>query len=125
MTSTDRAGSAAEPVLPSSRRPVPGSAEYQREVEARQARDGDAGKEQRRSVAEIEADLQATTDRLAANVDELVDRMRPKEMARRTAERAKRFATTPEGGPRIEIIGAAVGALVGVAALIWWTRRRS
>ncbi|HSI93279.1 MAG TPA: DUF3618 domain-containing protein [Jiangellaceae bacterium] len=125
MTSTEQAGSASEPVLPSSRRPVPGSEEFQREVEARRSRDGDAGKQRRRSVAEIEADLQATTDRLSANVDELVERMRPSEVARRTVERAKRFATTPGGRPRAEVVGAAVGALVVAAALIWWNRRRS
>jgi hypothetical protein len=125
MTSTDRSESVSDRVLPSSRRPVPGSEEYERNLAAkRSARDGDAGRQRSRSAAEIEADLQAATERLAANVDELASRLNPREVARRGAGRVRGLVTTAEGAPRVEVVGAVVGALVGAAVLIWWSRRR-
>lgn len=124
MTSTDRQGPVTEPVLPSSRQAMPGSEQYERELAARQARDGHPGKRERRSPAEIEADLQTTTDRLAANVDELVERLNPRQVAKRGAARARGLVTTADGRLRAEAVGAVVGALVGVVVLVWMARRR-
>lgn len=125
MTSINRAGPATEPVLPTSRRPVPGSEEYREELaaQAAAARDG-ASRDGARSADEIEAELRATAERLAANIDELAARLNPKYIAARSAGRVRSLVTTPSGRPRAEVVGAAVGALIGVAALVWWSRRR-
>ncbi len=133
MATTNRTGPAAEPVLPTARQPVPGSEQYERPAPAPRDTDGKGrkdGKEEkndgakRRSAAEIEADINATTDRLAANVDELVNRLSPARVAKSGASSAKNLVTGPDGRPRAEVVGAVVGALVGAAFLIWRSRRR-
>ena len=88
------------------------------------AGNGDAGKARRRSAAEIEADLEATAQRLAANVDALADRLSPKQLARSSVTSAKGLVTTDGGRLRPEVIGAIVGAVAGGVVLIWWARRR-
>lgn len=103
-------------VLPSSRLPMRGSKEYSAPEPDR------GGKDEKRSAAEIEQELDAVTQRLAANVDALVDRMHPKRIAGRGAGRARRLVMTSDGRPRPEIVGAVVGALLGVAVLTWWSR---
>lgn len=87
------------------------------------AENGDAGKQRRRSAAQIEADLDATAQRLSANVDALVDRLSPGNVAKRSVGGAKGLMTTESGRPRPEVIGAVAGALVGVAVLLWWQNR--
>jgi hypothetical protein len=74
--------------------------------------------------AEIEQELQETTDRLAWRVDELVQRVHPKQVARRGAATIREKLTTPTGRPRAEVVGAAIGALAGVTVLVWRARRR-
>ena len=80
------------------------------------------------SPAQIEADIEATRARLAGTVDELADRMAPKEIARRTAEgaKAKAYAEThtPEGGLRTERIAAVGAAAVPAIALLIGLRVR-
>lgn len=122
MTSINRAGPVTEPVLPSSRRPVPGSEEY-RQQSAAEDRNG-ASRDGSRSAADIEADLDATVERLATSIDELVTRLSPNQIAARGLGRVQSMITTPAGRPRAEVIGAAVGALIGVAVLVWRARRR-
>ncbi|HEX6195810.1 MAG TPA: DUF3618 domain-containing protein [Jiangellaceae bacterium] len=90
---------------------------------ATSAGDGDAGKERRRSAAQIEADLEATAQRLSANIDALVDRLSPKHVARSSVRGAKGLLFTDRGRPRPELIGAVAGALVGAAVLVLWRRR--
>ncbi len=102
-------------VLPSSRLPMRGSKEYS-------APEPDRGKDKQRSAAEIEQELDAVAQRLAANVDALVDRVHPKRIVGRGAGRARRLVMTSDGRPRAEIVGAVVGALLGVAVLTWWSR---
>lgn len=104
---------ATDPALPSSRRPVPVSDDVLAKLDARQ-----------RSVDEIEYELNERTQRLADNVDQLVARLSPGRMAREGADSVKRRLTTASGAPRLEVVGAVAGALVGVAVLVWWTRRR-
>lgn len=96
-------------VLPSSRQPMPGSADTKPD-------------NSNRSAAEIERELDAVTARLAANVDELVGRMHPRQLAGRGLGRAGRLVLTKDGRPRPEIVGALIGGLVGVAVLAWWSR---
>lgn len=87
------------------------------------AGNGDAGKERRRSAVQIEADLEATAQRLSANVDALVERLSPKQVAKHSVSGAKGLLTTESGRPRPEVIGAVAGALVGAAVLVWWRNR--
>ena len=103
--------SATEPVLPATRRPMPAP---EPPPEPRSSK----------RPAEIEQELQETTDRLAWKVDELVQRVHPKQVARRGAATVREKLTTPKGRPRAEVVGAAIGALVGVTVLVWRARRR-
>ena len=96
-------------VLPASRQPMPGPPQPERP--------------RQRTPEEIEQDLVDTAQRLASRVDELVGRVNPKNLARRgVAGLAEKVA--PDGRPKAEVIGAAVGALAGIAVLIWRSRRR-
>jgi Protein of unknown function (DUF3618) len=124
VTSINRAGGATEPVLPSSRRPVPGSEEYRRQAAAEAAARNGARRDGSASAADIEAGLDATTERLAASIDELVNRLSPDRLAARSVSRVRTLVVTPSGRPRAEVVGAAVGALIGVAVLVWRSRRR-
>jgi hypothetical protein len=78
--------------------------------------------------ATLERELAARRARLAATVDELVQRSRPQEIARRTAsgfaERLKSAVTTPEGSIRIERVIAITAAALAVVAVFGVARRR-
>lgn len=134
MTTTNRVGPETEPVLPSSRQPVPGSERFERPAPAPRGQDGKPGRgdpgdeagdrTERRTAAQIEADINATAQRLSATVDELVFRLSPAQIAKRTMNRATGVVVTPDGRPRAEVIGALAGALVGAAFLLWRSRRR-
>jgi hypothetical protein len=80
------------------------------------------------SPVELERAIDAKRDRLAATIDELTSRAKPKEIARRGAvgarNRAKAAATTPDGQIRKERLGAVAGALVALGGLMFWLRRR-
>jgi Protein of unknown function (DUF3618) len=76
------------------------------------------------SPAQIEAEIEATRARLAGTVDELANRAKPKEIARRSAEDAKvklQAATHTEDGSlrteRIAAVGGAAALLAGLFAL--------
>ena len=102
-----------DPVLPASRQPVPVSEEVQAELDSRKP-----------SVEEIERRVDERTERLAANIDDLVSRLKPKRVARDAVTGVRSRLVTPSGRLRAEVIGAAAGAAVGAAVLIWWMRRR-
>ena len=78
--------------------------------------------------AAIEADIEATRAHLKGTVDELADRLRPKEIGRRSIVGAKHrlvdATRTPDGSLRIERIGAAVAAVVAIVGLLALARRR-
>jgi Protein of unknown function (DUF3618) len=97
-------------VLPASRQPMPGPAKPEQP--------------QQRTPAEIEQELDETTQRLVSRVDELVYRMQPRQLVRRGMAELKAKVVEPDGRPRKEIVGAAIGALVGLAVLVWRSRRR-
>lgn len=96
-------------VLPASRQPMPGPAKPE---------------QPQRTPAEIEKELDETTQRLVSRVDELVYRMQPRQLVRRGMAELKAKVVEPDGRPRKEIVGAAIGALVGLAVLVWRSRRR-
>ncbi len=74
------------------------------------------------SPAEIEADIEATRERLAGTVDELATRVAPKEIARRSVDDVKtkvQSAThAPDGSLRTERVAAAGGAFALLAGLV-------
>jgi hypothetical protein len=83
------------------------------------------GEQTSTSPAAIEADIVETRARLASTIDELAVRAQPKEIVRRQAESAKaRFneaTRTPEGGLRVERVGALVAGsavVLGLAILL-------
>jgi anti-sigma-K factor RskA len=72
--------------------------------------------------AEIEALIARHRSDLASTIDELVVRAHPKEIARRSAAdlqgRARAFATTEDGGLRVERLAAVAAAIVAVIGLL-------
>lgn len=105
-------------VLPSSRQPVPVADEVQEQLRERAET-----RRRHRSVDEIERELDETTQRLAANVDELVDRVSPVRLAQSGVEKVKARVMAPSGRPRPEVIGAIAGAAI-VGVVLWQLRRR-
>lgn len=80
-----------------------------------------------RTPQEIEADLAETRERLAATMDALVQRVQPKELASRGAQRAKLMVMTPDGRlrtKRVVMAVAAVVTVVGGIALLRTSGRR-
>jgi len=76
-----------------------------------------------RTPAEIERDIEATRARLATSIDELADRVSPKNVAKRGADKARLAVVDETGAPRttrLASVGAAVAALVGI---VLWRRR--
>lgn len=74
-----------------------------------------------RTPAQIEADLVATRERLAATIDELVDRVHPRALAERGVAGAKAAVIDEDGKPRtdrIVKIAAGVGGAIVVLVLL-------
>ncbi len=72
---------------------------------------------------EIQADIERQREALAATVDQLTDKLDVKSRASEKAAELKDRATTADGSPRPEVIGAAVGVVVALGLLVWWRRR--
>lgn len=66
-------------------------------------------------------DIEQIRDRLAATVDELIDRVSPKSIAGRRKAKIQAHFVAPDGSVRTEnvvpIVLYAVGAVAGIAAL--------
>lgn len=77
-----------------------------------------------RSPDQIERDIEATRERLAATVDELATRVKPKNLARQAGESARAQVVDPSGALRTDRV--AVIAVLGMlfAALVLLRRRR-
>jgi hypothetical protein len=73
---------------------------------------------------EIQADIELQREQLAATVDQLAHKVDVKEQTRLKVAEVKDRATTDEGKPRPEVLGAAAGIVVGLVLLTWWRRRR-
>ena len=78
---------------------------------------------------ELEQQIQARRDHLAATIDELTGRAHPKELARRgtalVSDRIQTITHTPEGELRTERLAAVAGAFVVVAGVLVFARGRS
>lgn len=112
-----------DPVLPASRRPMPGPSTPDLSAEAPTGSSPEPPGPQR-TADEIEKELEETTDRLAARIDVLVDRVSPAAIIGRGRASVRRAVMTPNGRPRAEFIGALIGGLIGVAVLVWRARQR-
>ena len=80
------------------------------------------------SPAALEQAIQDRRDHLAATIDELTARAKPKEIARRSAvEAQRRFRTLthgPDGQLRTERLAAVAGAVAVVGGVLIFLRRR-
>ncbi|MDQ1616666.1 MAG: hypothetical protein QOJ60_2605 [Actinomycetota bacterium] len=77
-----------------------------------------------RTPAQIEADIERTRLRLAGTVDAIADRVKPANVARRTADSAKSVVVDEDGYPRVARIAALGLGAAALAALFVWRRRR-
>jgi hypothetical protein len=66
----------------------------------------------------IEREMDATRDRLADTIDQLVYRASPKTIARREAESLKGYFVDAQGNARVDHIVKVVGTVVGVVAAL-------
>ena len=76
-----------------------------------------------RDPDQLVADIEATRNRLASTIDQIVDRANPKNVARRGAENVKAKFVAPDGSVRMETVAPVAGALVGVIVLVVVLRR--
>jgi hypothetical protein len=76
-----------------------------------------------RSAAEIERDIEATRERLAVSIDELADRVSPKNVAKRGVEKAKLTVVDETGAPRTTRLAAVGAAVAAIAGIVLWRRR--
>lgn len=73
----------------------------------------------------IESEIEATRDRLAGTIDQLVYRASPKTIARREIAAVKGFFVDPQTGPRTGNILKVVGGVGGFVALVVVVRKVS
>jgi hypothetical protein len=76
-----------------------------------------------REPDQIVADIEATRDRLASTIDQIVDRANPKNVARRGLESVKAHFVAPDGSVRMENVAPVAGAVAGVIVLAVVIRR--
>jgi len=73
---------------------------------------------------EIQADIERQREQLAQTVDELGHKLDVKAQTRAKVAEVKDRATTDEGKPRPELLGAAAAVVATVGLLIWLRSRR-
>lgn len=72
---------------------------------------------------DIQAQVEQQREQLADTVDQLAAKLDVKSQVKAKVADVKDRATTDSGKPRPDVIGAAVGAFVVVAAIVWWRSR--
>ncbi|GAB6898548.1 DUF3618 domain-containing protein [Kineosporia succinea] len=81
------------------------------------------------SPTELELQIQARREHLAATIDELTTRAHPKDIARRTtaalSDKLQTVTHTPDGELRTERVAAVAGAVVAIAGVLVFIRGRS
>lgn len=82
------------------------------------ARDSGSAGASNRTPDALVRDIEEARDRLAVTIDQIVERVNPKNAARRTLVKVKSRFVNADGSPRLETIGPVAGGIVGVAALI-------
>ncbi len=71
-----------------------------------------------RGPATIESEIEATRDRLAGTIDQLVFRANPKNIVRREIASLKAHFVDAQGNPRTDNIVKVAGGVVGLVAVI-------
>jgi hypothetical protein len=66
----------------------------------------------------IENEIEATRDRLAITIDQLVYRASPKTIMRRELDSVKGFFVDAQGNPRTENIAKVAGGVIGAVVLV-------
>ncbi|MGA8208941.1 MAG: DUF3618 domain-containing protein [Nocardioidaceae bacterium] len=80
-------------------------------------------KAQDRAPGTIEHDMEATRERLAGTIDELLFRASPKTIVRREVATLKAHFVDAEGNPRTDNILKVAGGVVGFVAFVVVVRR--
>jgi small-conductance mechanosensitive channel len=73
---------------------------------------------------EIQADIEQQREQLAQTVDQLTQKLDVKAQTKAKVADVRDRATTDDGKPRPEVIGAAAAVLVGITLIVWLRRRR-
>jgi hypothetical protein len=82
------------------------------------------GTDRERSPAEIEAEIERTRAQLAGTIDEIAERVHPKAVARRGAERVRETVVDGQGRPKKMPAAVAAAGAAAMIALSIWRRRR-
>jgi hypothetical protein len=77
---------------------------------------------QSQTPEQIQADIERQRAALARTVDQLTEKLDVKSHAKNKVAEVKDQATTDDGKPRPELIGAAAGVVVALVLLTWWPR---
>ena len=93
-------------------------------ADAKAAVEGKPEPKPERSMAEIEAELDATRARLAGRIDELTEYVAPKNVLDRQVGKIKGVFVDEYGGIKPDRVLMAAGAVVAVVVLVGITRRR-
>jgi hypothetical protein len=94
-------------------------------ADAKAAVDGEKPKPPQRSVSEIQAELDATRDRLAGRIDDLQEYVAPKNVANRQIAKVKGVFVDEFGGIKPDRVLIAAGVVVGLVVVVGISRRRS
>ncbi len=70
------------------------------------------------SLDSLERDIEATRERLADTIDQLVYRASPKTIARREVNAVKAYYVAPDGSPRTDNILKTAGVVAGFVAVV-------
>ena len=76
------------------------------------------GKADNPGLDSLENEIEATRERLADTIDQLVYRASPKTIARREVASVKAVYVAPDGSPRTDNILKTAGAVVGLVAMM-------
>lgn len=69
------------------------------------------------SLDSLEREIEATRERLADTIDQLVYRASPKTIARREVNAVKAYYVAPDGSPRTDNILKTAGVVAGVVVV--------
>ena len=83
-----------------------------------------AAKPVTRSAEQIEADMEATRQRLAGTIDSIKDKVSPQNLMTDTVDKVKGVFVKPEGGLRVERIAAITVGVVGFVLITRGLRSR-
>jgi hypothetical protein len=75
------------------------------------------------SPHQLEQEIEATRQRLAGTIDELMFRASPKNIAKRETAAVKAYFVGPSGAPRTDNILKVAGGIVGAVALFVLVRK--